>query len=136
MMYTNGLVGGPDRDRVMRARSERAKVVSALLNGATAGLGNLTGKATRGLTRMGRNVVSGIVLARRRRAAIRELQTLNDRILKDIGISRGQIPYLVEKQLSAESAEQTEPTGHGDIAVFPDRETTTSSARVPLKPAA
>ena len=33
---------------------------------------------------------------RRRRLAIRQLQSLPDRLLKDIGVDRGLIPYVVD----------------------------------------
>ena len=38
-------------------------------------------------------------LWRRRRVALRELQSLDDRMLKDIGVPRGQILYVVESLL-------------------------------------
>lgn len=41
---------------------------------------------------------------RQRRAAIAELSRLDDRLLADIGIERGQIPSVVEGMLEAQSA--------------------------------
>ena len=72
----------------------------------------------------------------RRRAAIRELYALDDRMLKDIGISRGDIQYLVDQQLSAEQAATEGSAGHGEIAVFPDRKAADPSAGEPLRNAA
>ena len=43
----------------------------------------------------------------RLRRTIRELDSLSDATLKDIGIERGNIPALVEEMLLAESAPQT-----------------------------
>jgi uncharacterized protein YjiS (DUF1127 family) len=136
MLHTYGSIGGPYRDTMNRAHDERAKVASALLAGAVTGFGTLAGTAARCLVRAGRNIVSGMVTARRRRAAIRELNTLDDRMLKDIGISRSEIQYLVDRQLSAERAATEVPTGHGEIAVFPDRNATVSSADEPQRRAA
>jgi uncharacterized protein YjiS (DUF1127 family) len=136
MLHTYGSVGGPYRDFVNRAHDERAKVVSALLTCAATGVGTLAGTAARGLERAGRNIVSGVVTARRRRAAIRELHALDDRMLKDIGLSRGDIPYVVDRQLSAERAATEGATEHGQIAVFPDRKATEPSAGESLRHAA
>ena len=40
-------------------------------------------------------------MSQRRRGAIRDLERLNDRMLADIGVSRSQIGYLVDRQLAA-----------------------------------
>jgi uncharacterized protein YjiS (DUF1127 family) len=136
MLHTYESVGGPYRDTMNRAHDERAKVASALLTGAAAGLGALAGTAARGLGRAGRSIVSGVVTARRRRAAIRELHALDDRMLKDIGLSRGEIPYLVDRMLSAERATSEGATGQSQIAAFPDRKATNPSADQSLRHAA
>lgn len=72
----------------------------------------------------------------RRRAAIRELYALDDRMLKDIGISLGDIPYLVDRQLSAERTARQGATGPTNIAVFPDRKATDPSIDQPFRHAA
>lgn len=136
MLHTYESVGGRYRDTMNRAHDERAKVASALLAGAATGLGTLAGTAARGLGRAGRSIVSSVVTARRRRAAIRQLHALDDRMLKDIGLSRGDIPYLVNQMLSAERVAREGPTGKGEIAVFPDRKATDPSADEPLRHAA
>jgi uncharacterized protein YjiS (DUF1127 family) len=136
MLHTYESVGGRYSDTMNRAHDERAKVASALLAGAATGLGTLAGTAARGLGRAGRNIVSGVVTARRRRAAIRELRALDHRMLKDIGISRGEIPYLVDQMLSAERAATEGPTEHGQIATFRDRKATDPSTGQSLRHAA
>ena len=106
------------------ARGARDRTVADLLAGAASGLGRIATAVWRGLVLAGRNMVSTIATARRRRMAIRELQALDDQILKDIGISRGDIPLLVEQQLSAKLSGST-PAGHEcEITAFPDRQTT------------
>jgi uncharacterized protein YjiS (DUF1127 family) len=118
------------------ARKSRDEALSALLAGVAMGVGHFAGAVVRGLGQTGRSLVSGVATARRRRIAIRELEAMDDRLLKDIGISRGDIPFLVSNQLSAE---RTVPTGSGktcDIAAFPDRQATDTGSRVLLRPAA
>jgi uncharacterized protein YjiS (DUF1127 family) len=136
MLHSYGNVGDPYRDYVNRAHDERARLVSALLAGAATGLETLAGTAGRGLERVGRSVLSGVATARRRRAAIRQLNALDDRMLKDIGISRGEIQYVVDGQLSAERAATQTPPGHGEIARFPVRKAAVSGANEPLGRAA
>jgi len=136
MLHTYESVGDPYRDYVNRAHEERAKAVSALLAGAATGLGSLAGTAARGLGRAGRNVASGVVTARRRRGAIRELHALDDRMLKDIGLSRGEIPYLVDQMLSAERVTTEGATGRSEIAALPDRKATDPSTDQSLRHAA
>jgi uncharacterized protein YjiS (DUF1127 family) len=136
MLHTYESVGGPYRDYVDRAHDERAKAASALLAGAAAGLGTLAGTAVRGLGRAGRGIVSGVVTARRRSVAIRELYALDDRMLKDIGLSRGDIQYVVDQMLSAERATTEGPSGQSQIAAFPDRKATDPSTGQPLRHAA
>ncbi|MEE8534428.1 MAG: DUF1127 domain-containing protein [Kiloniellales bacterium] len=52
-------------------------------------------------------VVAALRNGLRRRAAIRELDRLPDRILDDIGVPRNRIPEMVDRQLAAEAAEPT-----------------------------
>jgi len=118
------------------ARNARARAVSTFLSGAATGLARLAAKVGRGLARVGRGIVSGVVATQTRRAAIREMQALDDRLLKDIGVSRSDIPFLVERQLSAR---RTAPAGSGkdcEVTAFPDRQAAAASPRVLLRPAA
>jgi uncharacterized protein YjiS (DUF1127 family) len=45
----------------------------------------------------------------RRRAIIRELQCLDDRLLRDIGISRGEIEEFTDAMLTAHRQSQQSP---------------------------
>ena len=118
------------------AQEARAQALSALLAGAVAGVANLAATVGRGLERAGRRIVSAVLSAQRRRAAIHQLQALDDLLLKDIGISRSDIPFVVEQQLSAQRAVPTGSGKGGEIAAFPDRQATAASPRVLLRPAA
>lgn len=71
------------------ARQERAETVAR----AFAGAGRATQSAA--LAFWGR-----IQRERRRRAAVRELNVLSDRVLKDIGLVRGEIPSVVDDLLN------------------------------------
>jgi uncharacterized protein YjiS (DUF1127 family) len=61
--------------------------------------------------RVMRALVKRAVRAHRRRLALRELEALDDRILKDIGLSRGFLPYAIERMLTEleEREEETAP---------------------------
>jgi uncharacterized protein YjiS (DUF1127 family) len=118
------------------AQEARAQALSALLAGAVAGVANLAATVGRGLERAGRRIVSGVISDQRRRAAIRQLQALDDLLLKDIGISRSDIPFVVEQQLSAQRAVPAGLAKGCEITAFPDRQATAASPRVLLRPAA
>ena len=137
MEYTFNDPRGLSREAVLReAREARAQALADLLAGAATGLGHLAAMAVRGLVRAGRSIVSGVATAQRRGAAIRELQSMDDRMLKDIGISRGDIPFLVERQLTAP---RTAPAGSNtgcEVTAFPERQAAAASPRVLLRPAA
>lgn len=78
------------------ARLHRAEAFNEMFAAAGHGIAN-------GLAAAGRG---GVALARairrwqRRRAAIRELESLSDRTLNDIGVVRGQIRSLVDARFS------------------------------------
>jgi len=72
-----------DTGRRMRAESLRSSV---------AGLG-------KGLGRMGRSVVAGVTRARTRRRVIEQLGRLDNRLLRDIGLERGNLVEAVDASL-------------------------------------
>ena len=87
---------------VGRARDERARVVAAALRVAAAAVADVTGPLAGALWNGARRMAKSVRTAQRRRAAINELERLDDRILADIGLSRSQIPFAVERQLAAD----------------------------------
>jgi len=137
MTHTSIDPRGPSPEALLReAREARDSALADLLTGAAKGLASLAATAVRGLVQAGRSIVFGVVDARRRWIAIRELQALDDRLLKDIGISRSDIPFLIGRQLSAK---RTAPAGLGEaceITAFPERQPTAPGSRALLRPAA
>jgi uncharacterized protein YjiS (DUF1127 family) len=82
-----------------RIESE-AGMIADVMRGASARLQQMTGRAAGGLLRFGRTLAKRVLRAHRRRVALRELESLDDRMLKDIGLSRGSIPYEMERALT------------------------------------
>ena len=132
MLYPYGSLGTPHAEFLEQARAERAKVMSAALHG----VGSLGGRAARAMERAGRTIFSGMITAHQRRAAMRQLEVLDDRILKDIGISRSDIPFLVERQFSAEPTARSGSGTECEITTLGDRKTVHASPRAVLRPAA
>ena len=56
-----------------------------------------------------KRAIASVVAASRRRAAIRELQGWDDRLLKDIGISRGEIAAAVDAVGRGDAGETRSP---------------------------
>ena len=79
-------------------RAERAARLAYLAIDGLARLGTVTVGRTADLLA---RAVAGLARARRRRAAIDELAVLDDRNLKDIGLSRGDIPSVVSELLDS-----------------------------------
>jgi len=91
MLYGSEISNRPYDAYIQRARTERARVTLGLLARAATGLRVLVGLAAR----EGRGLIARWAEARRSRAAILELQSLDERMLKDIGITRSQIRAFV-----------------------------------------
>jgi uncharacterized protein YjiS (DUF1127 family) len=92
-MYPEGL------DYRALAARERAKAMRELASAAAGGL-----------RRVSRSVVGALARWHKRRATIAELSALDDRMLKDIGVSRGNIPALADGLMRARAA-STDPAG-------------------------
>jgi uncharacterized protein YjiS (DUF1127 family) len=132
MLYPYGSLGTPHAEYLKQARAERANVISAALRG----VGSLGERAVRALGRVGRTIVSTVVTGHQRRAAMRELEALDDWILKDIGISRSDIPFLVEQRFSA-GRTATAGSGTGcEITMLDARKSVHAGPRTVLRPAA
>jgi len=118
------------------ARQARDREFAALLAGAAMGLANAAAAAMRGLGQAVRSIVSRVASAQRRRKAIRQLQALDDLTLKDIGIARRDIPFLVEQQVSAKRATPAASGKGCKVTAFPDRQASPADSPVHLRPAA
>lgn len=136
MLYPPETFPGTYRTHVARGRSARAKVISAALTGAATGVWTFARWAAGGLGRAGRTIVSGVIQDHRRRVAIRQLHALDYRLLKDIGISRGQIPLVVEGRLAETRGAKTGSSESGEIAAFPHRQRIGSRTRKSVRRAA
>jgi uncharacterized protein YjiS (DUF1127 family) len=94
--------------RIMReARAERAKEIRTALRAALAWLGKLTLAAGHAFTRLGR------AYADRRRCArqMAELEALGDRELKDMGVRRSEIYWVVHHGREVPAAHAPETCG-------------------------
>lgn len=68
--------------------------------------GRLVGRGAGGLVRLLGRAYSDWCCRRRRAAAIRELQKLDDRMLEDIGLTRGEITAALDGQLDGGGDQQ------------------------------
>jgi len=82
-----------------RARQARAEALARAAYLAIDGLARLTGAAGTAVAAAARSAMDAVRRWRRRRAALYALLALDDRTLKDIGISRAEIPGLVDDLL-------------------------------------
>jgi len=100
MLYRSETGYRPYDALIPQARTERARVTLNLLARAAKGLRALPGMAARG----GRSLIARGAEARKRRAAVLELQSFDDRMLRDIGITRGEIRAFVDGVLPTDRA--------------------------------
>ena len=109
-------------------RAQRAQTAARLAYLAIDGIARLGAAAVGGTAELFARAVASLARARRRRAAINELAALDDRNLKDIGLSRGDIPSVVSELL--DSAPRTR------IRTLPRQHAAASAAGVAHTPAA
>jgi uncharacterized protein YjiS (DUF1127 family) len=84
---------------IERTHRERSRTIDETMRTAAAGLREMAGGVAVRLVALGRALVERGVRAHRRRTALRELEALDDRMLKDIGLTRGAIPYEIDRAL-------------------------------------
>lgn len=93
-----------------RAHALRSDAFARLFKGAVTGLASGV-----------RTLYRALKESRDRRLATSELRSLNDRTLRDIGIERSQIPYIVDRMLERRKAD-------GDSSkTYPVRELTATA---------
>jgi uncharacterized protein YjiS (DUF1127 family) len=94
-MMVFGTLGAAEAQRVYieRAHQARSRMVLKAAGLAFAGLGRITAQVTVGVLRLGRSLIERAMNAHRRRVALFALEALDDRILSDIGLSRGSLPF-------------------------------------------
>jgi uncharacterized protein YjiS (DUF1127 family) len=90
-----------DSDGVFVAGAQRGKngMIRERATETGTHLRRMTDGASLGLLRAARRLAKRALRGHRRRLALRELEALDDRMLKDIGLSRGLLPYEIERRL-------------------------------------
>ena len=86
-------------------------IAKPLSDGIIAGVGALQRAGEASVALLDRWVVKPIALRHRRSAAHRELASLDDRILADIGIRRDEIPAIVKAILTEQEAKDPRRRG-------------------------
>jgi uncharacterized protein YjiS (DUF1127 family) len=89
-----------------QASIERNRVIQAYRRAAM----RAAAKWLRALVLRGRRFARGVAAERRWRRAVRELQRLDDRALKDIGVRRSEIEFAVRHGLPLRASRK--PRGH------------------------
>lgn len=96
----------PRGDFVTRARAERARAFTALARGAWRRAGGLADRIGGPLGTALVQLWDAMAEAQRRRVALRQLQAMDDTLLKDIGLSRGHIEAAVAGRLAFDEADR------------------------------
>ncbi len=126
------LLSNPDiTHEVVVGRGLRAEAMSRTFYAAMVRVEDLVRRIVRGAVRSAGAAWQALARRQRRRRAMAELSVLNDRALKDIGVSRGEIYARVEELLDAE--ERRRQTA-ADVRPLPidrsrDRRKTTARGR-------
>jgi uncharacterized protein YjiS (DUF1127 family) len=108
---------------IERTHRERSRTIDETMRTAAAGLREMAGGVAVRLVALGRALVERGVRAHRRRTALRELEALDDRMLKDIGLTRGD-ERLVGNRVRRTLSTGGDPggVGRGDEDVRPGAE--------------
>lgn len=93
------------------------EVLGSLLIGAFSFVARVARAVLMPVTHLGRRVAQAMARGRRRRAAIRELMALDDRILSDIGVRRDDIYSVVDNLLDATPPSEVDTTRREDKIV-------------------
>ena len=94
---TTSVALGTDLDRyIVKGRLLRAQAVAALLTAGANGIDRLLRSGISAGVDVGRRAISWLAREHQRRIGLRALMALDDRMLKDIGLSRSQIHAMVD----------------------------------------
>ncbi len=112
------LFSNPDiTHEVVVGRGLRAEAMSRTSYVAMSRLADLVRHVVRGVVRLPGAAWRTLVRRQRRRRAMAELGALNDRALKDIGVSRGEIYARVEEVMVAEDRRRQAEAARATVAV-------------------
>ena len=101
------------REHRTRALRGLATAVLASLRSAASGARGITRALGHRAATVARAGWSGYTAWRERRAAVKELAALDDRTLRDLGLSRSEIEYVVGRRDAARSCERQAPARQG-----------------------
>ena len=90
-----------------RARQARAEALARAAYLAIDGLARLAGAAGTAVAAAARSATDAVRRWRRRRDALSTLMALDDRTLKDIGLSRAEVPRVVDDLLRSPARDRT-----------------------------
>src|SRR5215472_13886439 len=99
-------------DRLRRQAVHRAHVAGGVRALRTAAIGALLGAAVETAVTTARKWWRAYSLRRERKAAVRELRALDDRTLRDIGVNRCEIEWVVYGQDATRLRDATSAANH------------------------